>query len=78
MGILDEIEAEAAGTKRPCKLHFICEQLGEDDGAELREALMNDNIPFLAIVRVLKARGINVADVTIRRHRMKACSCESW
>ena len=78
MGILDEIEAQAVSAKRPCKLHFICEQLGDEDGAELRQALMDDNIPFLAIVRVLKGRGINVADVTIRRHRMKACHCESW
>lgn len=78
MGILDEIHAQTTGANRPCKLHFICEQLGDEDGPELREALMNEAIPFSAIVRVLKARGISVADVTVRRHRMKACHCESW
>lgn len=78
MGILDDIQAEAVGVKRPCKVALIADQLQDGDGAELREAVMNPDIPFMAIARVLKQRGFDVSDVTIRRHRIKGCSCESW
>jgi hypothetical protein len=77
MGLLDEIEQQAKRRETDCRVAKIAKSLPESDAADLLKACDDPMTPYLAIVRALKNRGISIADVTIRRHRLKGCTCES-
>lgn len=76
MSLLDDVRA--AGASRPtCRIAHLLEELGDDLADELRDVLA---VPIheaghLAIARALNARGYDVTERVIARHRKGECAC---
>jgi len=66
MGFLDEVEYF---TGVPTLLDIVKAQLSPQEHAEFLIAMRNDSLSCQAIVRVLKARGIQTSESAIRRWR---------
>lgn len=74
MGLLDNMEP--ALKRYPCKVRTILESLDVKDETILRAALLDQqNWSANGLSKALNQRGINVADVSITRHREGSCSC---
>ncbi len=60
----------------PCKARAILNTLNDKDRAILESAL-DDAVLWQAntLANSLKARGVDLGQESIRRHRTKACSC---
>lgn len=78
MGIMDELEAEqAASRKGPvCGFVGVYSGLQKPDADELRDALIRPEIAAATIVRVLARHGFKLQSQTVRRHRRGECTCE--
>jgi hypothetical protein len=77
-GLLDEIMALNNG--RPgtvCGVAKMYEVLPDDDANALKQAIANPLIKATAIARALKARGYQITDGTVTRHRRQECVCGS-
>lgn len=78
-GLLAEI-TELAESSRPgpkCTLTLAKGVLDESDAADLEAALADQAITNAVIAKALRARGFNVADQAVARHRRKVCACGS-
>lgn len=58
-----------------CKVRTVKSDLSDVDAKILEDAVMNPDWPTLVLSRELKSRSIEISDNTLRRHRLKACSC---
>jgi len=58
-----------------CKVKVVKDSLDKADADILEKAINNPEWPLTTLARELQKRNINVSDNTLRRHRMKACSC---
>lgn len=76
-GLLAEIEqlAEASKPAPKCGVTLAKQNLDESDAADLDAALADQRITNAVIAKALQARGFNVADQAIARHRRGVCAC---
>ena len=77
-GLLEEIlsfNQGRAGTV--CGVKKVLDSMPEADAKAVLEALADPLIKATAIYKALKARGYQITDGTISRHRRKECVCES-
>jgi hypothetical protein len=58
-----------------CAVRTLLDSLSEADQQILRDNLVNEQISHNALAKALKQLGLNMADTTIRRHRVGECSC---
>jgi hypothetical protein len=66
MGFLSEAKSESV---KVTKLRLIEDQLSEEEFQEFISALKDKSITSAAIYRVLKARGVNVSENSVKRYR---------
>jgi hypothetical protein len=66
MGFLSEAKSESV---KVTKLRLIEDQLSEEEFEEFISALKDKSITSAAIYRVLKARGVNVSENSVKRYR---------
>jgi hypothetical protein len=78
MGIMDEIKAEQADTRKgpACGFVEVYKTLHKPDADELRDALGSPAITASTISRVLARHGLKVQSQTVNRHRRGECTCE--
>ena len=77
-GLLDEIMALNNG--RPgtvCGIAKLYEALPAEDTEALKKAIADPMVKATAIARALKARGYQITDSVVTRHRRKECVCGS-
>lgn len=58
-----------------CKIEQLSATLDESDKKILTDALDNPDWSANGLSMALRQRGFSVADVTITKHRQKACAC---
>jgi len=58
-----------------CRVKSIKNDLSDADAKIFEEAVMNPSWQLTVLSRELKKRNINISDNSMRRHRLKACSC---
>jgi hypothetical protein len=58
-----------------CKVDGVKKSLSDKDAKILEDSVMNPEWPLLVLSRELKKRNINISDNSLRRHRLKDCSC---
>ena len=74
MGLLENFEPPAR--KFPCKIATVISELQPADKTVLVQALADETRwPAKTLSNALKARGIQLVDSTISRHRQGHCSC---
>lgn len=73
MGLLEEIEA-ARHVKR-CRVAEVMDDLPPEDAAALAKASLDPGTTFRQIITALKARGYQVSEKTLGRHRRGDCEC---
>lgn len=73
MGLLSNLENRAP--KRPCRVATINETLENGDSEIFIAAVMNAAFPAKRLEKELRARGVDISDTSIDRHRTKACTC---
>lgn len=66
MGFLDDAKKESI---KASKLHLIQDQLSEQEFEEFVSALKDKSISAAAIQRVLKSRGLDVSENSVKRYR---------
>lgn len=73
MGLLDEVRAEQAGRRRGGKsaVTRVLESLDDAERDELLQIMRDDLWTSISIASALKARGFEVNDEQIRRHRVR-------
>lgn len=75
MGLLDDIQAEAAPRPTACSIAKVLEQLDPAEAKDLEAALADESITHTAITRVLNRRGFNMHDKRVAGHRRGVCAC---
>ena len=76
MGLLDDARtASAILVRTPCRVWSTKENLSKQDAKELDEALADPSVTGKAIADVLKARGHNINQGSVTRHRRGDCAC---
>lgn len=74
--LLDDIQTENRVRKGPlCTVHLIMDDLTPDDIAGLNQAMSDPEVKTTAIRRALVARGFQIGDTSIARHRKGECFC---
>lgn len=58
-----------------CRVDAIKKSLSDKDAKILENSVMNPEWPLLVLSRELKKHNIAVSDNSLRRHRLKDCSC---
>lgn len=59
----------------PCAVRTLKESLSDKDYNILLNAVMNPEWTYAALENALLAKGIKLSANTIKRHRLKGCSC---
>jgi hypothetical protein len=75
MGLLDDLQP--VERVRACKVRDTANKLDPADAKILLEAANNPEWGFTDLVKALAARGIQLSDNSIRRHRFGTCACGS-
>ena len=75
MGLLDNLAP--VERVRACKVRETASKLDPSDAKILLHAAEGSEWGFTDLVRALSARGIQLSDNSLRRHRLKTCSCAS-
>ena len=76
MGVIDDVEADQRITGPPCRLRHYLNNLPPDEAAEYRRLLWDPDyvhIRQVTIARHLRARGQQISDGQIGRHRNLEC-----
>jgi ATPase subunit of ABC transporter with duplicated ATPase domains len=73
MGLLSNLENIAP--KRTCRVDIINQTLEPADSEIFLDAVMNAKFPVKRLEKELRARGVEISDTSIDRHRTKGCSC---
>ena len=74
MGLVDDVRAAMTGPGVQCSIPGIF-TANPEIADELRSVLADRSLHSTAIMRVLKSRGITIADNTLQRHRRGDCKC---
>lgn len=59
----------------PCMVRTIGSNLSESDAEILEKAVMNPDWAYAALEAALLGKGIKLSANTIKRHRLRGCSC---
>lgn len=59
----------------PCAVRTIAKTLSDTDATILEQAVMNPDWTYAALESALIAKGVKLSANTIKRHRLKGCSC---
>ena len=59
----------------PCAVRTLLETLEPADAAILEKAVMNPEWKFLTLETELALKGVVLSQGSIKRHRLKGCSC---
>jgi hypothetical protein len=76
MGVIDDVEADQRITGPPCRLRRYLNSLPPDEAAEYRRLLWAPayaHIRHTTIARHLRARGQQITDGAVGRHRNLEC-----
>ena len=74
--LLDEIQTENRVRKGPlCTVKLILGELSPEDATGLNQAMADLEVKTTAIRRALVARGFQIGDTSIARHRKGECFC---
>lgn len=73
MGLLDNLVNQEP--KRTCRVATVAATLEEGDREIFLHAISDSNFPIKRLEKELRARGIDISDTSIDRHRTKRCSC---
>ena len=73
MGLLENLAP--IDRVRPCKVRETAAKLEPSDAKILLDAVANTEWGMTDLVRALSSRGIKMSDNSVRRHRLKTCSC---
>ncbi len=74
--LLDEIQTENRVRKGPlCTVKLILADLPSEDVDGLNQAMADPEVKTTAIRRALVARGFQIGDTSIARHRKGECFC---
>lgn len=75
MSFADEVRASGRGPGTACTIAVALGAVDEELRAEIVAVINSPAFTSSAIVRALKARGIEVAEQAMSRHRREACRC---
>jgi GAF domain-containing protein len=77
VGLLGEVQEaqEARKRARVCGLTRVLRELDEGDAADLVAAMDDKKLMHTTIAEVLVARGFEINDQIISRHRRGQCGC---
>ena len=73
MGLLDEIN-QASGRTYTCRFAAVRDSLAPDDQRDL-DVAMTGPASNAAITKALTARGMEIGEGTVYRHRRGRCCC---
>jgi hypothetical protein len=59
----------------PCAVRTVADTLEPADQDILLAAVMNPEWQYLSLERALAQKGVTLSQNTIKRHRLKGCSC---
>ena len=59
----------------PCAVRTLIASLNDKDATILGDAVMNPEWNYASLESALTGRGVKLAANSIKRHRMKGCSC---
>ena len=74
VGLADELAIEPSRPGSTCWHTLFVQNLDPEDLTDL-EAALSSSASSAQIARVLRRRGLYVADVSVRRHRRGECLC---
>jgi hypothetical protein len=60
---------------RPCRVNTIKGTLSAADQAKLEAAVTDPTWPVSQLEKQLRAKGLEISDSSITRHREKRCAC---
>jgi len=60
---------------RPCRVNTIKATLNAADQAKLEAAVTDPAWPISQLEKQLRAKGLDISDSSITRHREKRCAC---
>jgi hypothetical protein len=60
---------------RPCRVNTIKSTLNAADQIKLEEAVTDPAWPISQLEKQLRAKGLDISDSSITRHREKRCAC---
>jgi len=60
---------------RPCRVNTIKSTLSTADQIKLEEAVTDPAWPISQLEKQLRAKGLDISDSSITRHREKRCAC---
>jgi len=60
---------------RPCRVNTIKATLNAADQIKLEEAVTDPTWPISQLEKQLRAKGLDISDSSITRHREKRCAC---
>jgi len=76
MSFADEVrQVKGRGAGVICTVASVLAQLDDDLRAEVVAAISSPAYTSAAIARALKARGVEVSEWSMSRHRREACQC---
>lgn len=58
-----------------CKVRTIKQLLNDKDATIFEASVMDEGWPLTVLSRELNKRNISISDNSLRRHRLKGCSC---
>lgn len=68
-GLADEIRSEPSRRKRRNRIQEVLDKLDAKDQQALRDALDDENVAAIQIVRVMKARGLPISESVVSNYR---------
>lgn len=75
MSLRDEVMAQKREQHPLCRVKVVSAALPEEDAKELAEMLADPLIRSTWIVRALRARGFEIGESSVERHRSGGCRC---
>lgn len=75
MSFADEVAGAGKAPGGRCMVADMLEGLDDDLAAEVRQVIADPRYATSAIVRALKARGLQASEPSMGRHRREACRC---
>lgn len=73
--LFDEI-LDANGLVPRCQMRTVLDKLPDGDKETLTNLLKDESVTGSAIARVLRGRGYQITEGSLRRHRRGECSCK--
>ena len=75
MSFADEVRRNGRRPGGECLVALMFAEVDEQTAAEIAAVIGSPAYSTSAIVRALKARGLNASEASLGRHRREACRC---